>query len=676
MEKNKSEAILFLNYIFEDIKPFYSKIIIEKKEYKLEEVNKKNILIKFNDIETELGSKIINITFSFSEEKKEPFYCEIIPGMNKGILFPYLGSIHDIIFPENQTYKIEIIQDEIKKELDIKDNRLLLINFYAICDLKINGKIFTKEIINNSIKISEQICIVDLDKRLVFRREIAPINYNEFFKMFDEYNYEAKKFISNIDNMMKTNFFSSELYKSYFKQKNLVDILFIKFNLPKNILKNKYNKKEYFDFVASCCLFYILSSFNEEKEIKDIYRYFIKFKLELEKDSELEIYKKNMIMIEFSYLLVQKKSLDKFKKIRFTYYNINKIENDSPLNISIDFLINFIENLDEKSPFIYPLILIDSGNFKYNSENAYGFGLINKEILKSHLKDIIPDIIIVISDKETIHEKAVINKVLGSTILNLASYLLSSLQIFELDKKLENLDINNNIALILFIELFHELFGHKKGGYSQKQEKLLLSPNVFYDKQKKRIMKLVDRNSHYASSNEIKILRDDDKDAGYLLEYFIGECEYGFYCELIEEMLIREINLKFLLDNILWNEDIEIMRNYIKLKYIIFKYDKNCLNKVKYNDINEEIEDLKKIIKEKDIKLDIIQQNQNEIKEAKPLARKRTDLNSFDYLRDKEIEKYEKFSYDEIKQKMDNDETPPELRRILFNILLKRIKRK
>ena len=77
MEKNKSEAILFLNYIFEDIKPFYSKIIIEKKEYKLEEVNKKNILIKFNDIETELGSKIINITFSFSEKKKNLFIVKL-----------------------------------------------------------------------------------------------------------------------------------------------------------------------------------------------------------------------------------------------------------------------------------------------------------------------------------------------------------------------------------------------------------------------------------------------------------------------------------------------------------------------------------------------------------------------------------------------------------------------
>ena len=88
-----------------------------------------------------------------------------------------------------------------------------------------------------------------------------------------------------------------------------------------------------------------------------------------------------MIMIEFSCVMGTKENFDEFKKIKFKYYNIKKIEVGSPLYLSLQFLKNFIEKLDDESPFIYPLILIDSGNFTFNTENVYGFGLTSKEIL-------------------------------------------------------------------------------------------------------------------------------------------------------------------------------------------------------------------------------------------------------------------------------------------------------
>ena len=97
---------------------------------------------------------------------------------------------------------------------------------------------------------------------------------------------------------------------------------------------------------------------------------------------------------------------------------------------------------------------------------------------------------------------------------------------------LTNQDFSNKIALILFIEFFHEIFGHKKGGYSQKSNTILSSPNTFYDKQKKVILKLVEKNAFFVRKNEVKILRGCEHDAGHFLEYFIGECEYGFYIEL------------------------------------------------------------------------------------------------------------------------------------------------
>ena len=231
------------------------------------------------------------------------------------------------------------------------------------------------------------------------------------------------------------------------------------------------------------CLYYILSTIHEEKEIKKIYQYLIEFKEQLEKDSNLEMYMKNMIMVEFSCLLNSKNNLDNFKKINFSYYNSKLLEEDSPLYNALQFLEKFIETLNEKSPFIYPLILIDSGNFIFNNKNVYGFGLISKDNLKSHLKNILPDVIIIIDDNEekNNHEQSNPNKVIGSIVLNLFSRILSFLKNVKLDKKIKEKD-NNNITLILLTEILHKLFGCQKDEYSQETNKPLITPIVFYDK--------------------------------------------------------------------------------------------------------------------------------------------------------------------------------------------------
>ena len=138
----------------------------------------------------------------------------------------------------------------------------------------------------------------------------------------------------------------------------------------------------------------------EKEEIESTYEYFMSFKKELEKDKNLENHMRNIIIIEFS-ILLNSKGLDKFKNLNFKYYNTNSIENDSPLKKAMKFLVQFIKDLDENSPFIYPLILIDSGNYQFDKENAYGYGLISIKILKSHLENVLPDIIITITDIET-----------------------------------------------------------------------------------------------------------------------------------------------------------------------------------------------------------------------------------------------------------------------------------
>ena len=112
----KVEATIFLDYLFKNIKPYFSKILIDKKEYLLEEVDKKEIKIKFNDIEEELGYKTIKIGFINEDNTKEMFECDIIPGINNGILLPLQGTLRDIILPENNNnYKINLVYKGDKK---------------------------------------------------------------------------------------------------------------------------------------------------------------------------------------------------------------------------------------------------------------------------------------------------------------------------------------------------------------------------------------------------------------------------------------------------------------------------------------------------------------------------------------------------------------------------------
>ena len=539
-----------------------------------------------------------------------------------------------------------------------------------------NNKLITNEIVSGiSENKSIQIYIIDLEKNLFFRKEITTINYNEFFKFYEENYISTKDFFEDARNMLDSNIkFDKSSFRSLFKNNELVNIFFIKFNLPNNILHEKYNNKEYFEFISSCCLYHVLYPLEEENEIKNIYQYFIKFKSELEKDSNLENYMRNLIILEFSYIFESKKNLLKFEKINFTYYNRKHLEKDSPLYNAFEFLEKFIEDLDEKSPFIYPLILIDSGNFFYKKKDVYGLGLINKEILKSHLKNILPEILIFIDDEEEYYDQGSTNKVLGITVLNLASKYLSSLKKITVDKKITDLNINNNAALILFILLFHEILGHNRGGYSPKSNNFLLSPNVFYHKQKRRLLKLVDKNSQSSNDDEIKIIRDDDKDAGYFLEYFIGECKYGFFSVLIEKMLTNNVNLNFIFDNNLWNEKIEVMRKYIELKYTLFLFNKNLLNNKLYKDIYEEITDLEKTTNNINNELNTtIKESKND--EEKNIQKKRKDL-SPENIDKKLIEQYERLTIEEIREKLKSHEISPELRDIPFKILIKRIRRK
>jgi hypothetical protein len=166
-EIKTEESILFLDYIFTNQKPCFIKIIIENKDYAFEEVIHKNLEITFNEIEKELGFKILKMTFKYPYGQKDHNF-EMISGINTGILFPGIGKTCDIIFSKNETYKVEIYSIIFgeRKEFNIKNKKLLLINFNDEYILKINGILITNQIMSScSEGESSQISVADLQKK-------------------------------------------------------------------------------------------------------------------------------------------------------------------------------------------------------------------------------------------------------------------------------------------------------------------------------------------------------------------------------------------------------------------------------------------------------------------------------------------------------------------------------
>jgi len=138
--------------------------------------------------------------------------------------------------------------------------------------------------------------------------------------------------------------------------------------------------------------------------------------------------------------------------------------------------------------------MIHSENFiyapRYNQTKiVFGYGLISNKILKKHLNDIIPEVIITFNDTNiNENDQGLTNKKSGSVALNFSCKLLSCFKNNDINKKIDNKIKLNNLALRIYIVLFLEVFGQKKGGYSfnNQEDDILLSPKCFYDKKKQK----------------------------------------------------------------------------------------------------------------------------------------------------------------------------------------------
>lgn len=673
-------TLIIQSIFFQKINPKIKKIIVDKEEYEYQE--EKKITLKFNDIESEIGIKVVKIILILQNNNEEEHFFEIMKGTTiYGYLLPESGKTLDIILNEkiNCPSQIKDNYSNTSTYLEIKDNRLLIFNLNFNYMLSINNEDITRKFLylgENSIQIS----IPALKDKIYFYKNVDSLDYDAFFKLFDGLKNKANNFFLKVNSKLLNNeAINEKFFKDY---SDLLKGCNTKINLPKNILNKMYNKIEYFNFISNCCLYSILSDI-EINEIKNIFNFFITFKTNLENDKNVKYYLKCIIINDFAVRLNKYKNVSEFRKLNYKYYiNDKHLENNSPLKSALLALEKFKDNLNESSPFFYPLILIDSEKYNYKpnygtEKEVFGYGLTSSDLLKKHLNEIIPEVIIAFNDENYYKDdQGSTNKRTGAITLNLSCKLLSGLKEYDLSKKIDDTKVLNDLSLRIYIVLFHETYGHKKGGYSFRSDDLLLSPNYFYDKKKEKIMKL-DYMFSSSNRNVIKILHDPNtkSDAGSFLEYFLGDTKYGFISSLIEIMLIEKINLNFIFDEYLWNEGINTLRKYIELKYIVFINNNKLLDNKDFQNINEEICYLNKVIEIN--KFEINNENEKDSNITNNTSiKKRKELCLSDNTKKIDFSLCDDLSIDEIMRRYQDDNTNYEEKKLYKEFLLNRFERK
>ena len=654
-------------------------IFVEKK--KIEIKKELSIEINFNEYESEICVKIVNFEIDIGR-KRVLHNFEVIEGINFGILFTNFGKTRDLIFYDNLNLNIEvedsnshIEKTEAQKILNTK--RIILINYSPFYDLlNINGQNFSDEIYYISYENSIQISVINIDKKIMPFKIIIPVNQNEFLEKYGKYEKELNDLIAKFDKDYYTinddnsiNILKSEIAKI----DSLSDILIFILNLPKNILLNNYNDYKYFDFISNCCLLKILEKFlllykEELKELKTIYIFFKDYKDKLKNNSDLNYYHKILIIIEFTNFFIDKNlNIKEFCDINFQYHEINKMGKQSPGYLSINFIKNFIETLDESSPFYYPLIIIDARNLIYDNKYLYGYGLISKDILKFYLSNIIPEILITFNDNNN-------NNISNGNIFNSKRINLSN-TLYHLDKinisdNINNKDILIDYSLKLIFILFHEFYIHKITGFILSvSEENNNSPN----KKGKNILKI--EKDLYFEGN-----------LWHILEFFFGQCKYGIIFHLINKMIRKQINLNLLYDNSLWGIKLNILRKYIELKYLIFHEKKELIDDdVVFGGVEEEIDNFEKIIINNKIEFKYTSKKRerdynefvgiNTIKKKKKKLSKISEESESEYEEEIDYEYYWKRPYNELKLLAEDKNTPFKVVAFLHRILRKKLRK-
>ena len=262
-------------------------------------------------------------------------------------------------------------------------------------------------------------------------------------------------------------------------------------------------------------------------------------------------------------------------QLNLRYLVTDEKEENSIMDKCYKFYNSFINSITEESAIFQYLLLIDGGSGFYKKEN---FDLKNLNMIKSHLRQIFPKIILLCYIENG--EVALTESNLGGIVIN-EFYITKNKNIDYNSSTLTEVTENekNDIDMNLFLDLFHEAPGHKKFALS---EEGYISPKKIFNKNKKFIT-LRHKNDYVPNDEDNEYILtseyDENKgDSGHFLELCYGK----YKNELIIDIL-RKMENKGKLINYpkLFTDDGKKLNEYVSLRKQIEE------NKITFNFYSE-----------------------------------------------------------------------------------------
>ena len=549
-------------------------------------------------------------------------------------------NVHEFIFKNISELKIREDAYEFT-ELDNLGNknrkRLTLINYKSDI-IEINGMNLSLSdiILNNSseAKIAfNQISVLDLENKIFI---IQPIK--------EQREYDVKFFENNKSKLMKfenkiTKLFSKkgEDYEQYIEKiRQKYDIMdnhdSLDLNRNNDYLKKLFNNNTLFEVELfwnySLCRFFIDIEKDYILRYKKIVKNFIsklkKIKDKIEKGREK---KENTKKIEIKdelplyeifrtiytlFTIIYMKAVpivdnNEIKNLNIRYALTSEKKDNSIIDKTFKFYNKFVDSITEESAIFPYLLYIDGGSGYYDNHDVYTFDLKNLDMLKSHLKQVFPKVIIFCYIQNG--EEALTESEFGGIVIN--DFYLSNNKVknYNMDK-LKDIteEEKDDIAVSLFLYLIHEASGHKKYALSEKDNN---SPKKIFNKDNK-IIKLEHQNEYIPNDNSteyiLKSYRNEKKgDSGHYLELCYGKYNNKLIIEILRKMKNKGKLLNY---PELFTDNGKKLNEYVSLRKQIeenninidFKYDITIddeinlmrnelekLNNVNQNNQNEEI---------------------------------------------------------------------------------------
>lgn len=598
--------------------------------------------INFNDYDKDRGFKVCRYKL-LKNDKNSIFYAsglvEIYSGINIGCCFiDTIGSSFDISFlflkdEESlsnfleEKYTLSTRNIKLKESIYFKPNQnntkdrahFLLINCprNLIIKKSNNNEVIDIEKIINEIDNynpldSYQICLhKENDKNFVYRKITTTKELN-FSDLYNRYQNKIDTIYNNIISILKSaddiflkDILISDICDKYYDH-DFINIFYRKYTYSKNILEKEINQEEYINFIFKCVYFNYICYFKNNKKkdeildskyLLDIYNKLLENKDKIIEDTTLKIYEKFFLTME---LFFSKVVLEKEYKI--IYYNTRNKEDFSPLFFAYNFLNEFVDTLDEKSEFYYPLLSIDSDVYLCNLKtdlkeklniSTYGFNMLSLNEIKKHMKDLLPEVLVFsyyFND-----EKAITNPFTGMICLD--GLIIDTI---EIDKEDEDEYKSKHVGFLIAKYLFHEYLGHKKSSFSKSD--INYRSSISFKDHDGNLLFLNEENDTNLFK-EIKEIMDKlslqkrTGDSGYFLEYYLGKIDDSYTMKKLD-MIENQCNLSSLLQPSLWHENLPMLKEYIKLNEEIISKYKGKVTINKELDLKNQIIDIKNQIKE------------------------------------------------------------------------------